>query len=111
MDGSQICVLVLLDYSRAFDTPKNKLLLANLHCLGLGNDAFSWFASYFSDGFQTVKIGNALSEPCDVFCGVPQGWITGPINFTLHMSVLISEVKHGECHFYADDTQILFSIS
>lgn len=39
---------------------------------------------------------------------MPQGLVLGPVLFILYSWVLVSAVKHGKCHFYVDDMQILY---
>jgi len=102
-------VLVLLDLSAAFDTIDHNSLLKSLekHC-GLTGSVLKWFASYLSNRFQAVKIGQTVSDFIRVIFGVPQGSVLGPILFTLLTAPLGAIINlHGLFrHFYADDTQL-----
>jgi exonuclease III len=107
--GDRKAVLfVMLDLSAAFDTVDHHLLHHSLQDLGITGTAADWFKSYLMSRIQNVTVKNAVSEPQELDCGVPQGSVLGPILFTLYTASLGSLLrKHGVCyHFYADDAQI-----
>lgn len=108
-DKDRLTILVLLDYSKAFDRISHDLLLAVLHYLGFAGNAVLLMKNYLINRQQTVKIGNNLSDSLDVLSGVPQGSILGPILFTLYTSYFSTILQHCCSHFYADDTQIYYS--
>ena len=49
MDNSEVTILVLLDYSKAFDCANHKLILAKLKSLGFKDSALKWINSYLSN--------------------------------------------------------------
>jgi hypothetical protein len=55
---------------------------------------------------RTMKVAykGALSTSQDIFCGVPQGSILGPLLFLLHFNELPTILKHCKILMYADDT-------
>lgn len=108
-DRGEITVLVLLDYSKAFDTVNHKLLLEILKKNGFSQNATSLLESYLCDRFQFVRIGEQCSRPLPVSDGVPQGSILSPILFSLYTSSFCDVIKHMKCHLYADDTQLYYS--
>ena len=84
VDQGQEAVLILLDYSAAFDTIDHHIMLQRLRQrYGITCSALDWFASYFSNRQQSIVIGNATSIPYKVNIGVPQGSVLGPLCFTL----------------------------
>ncbi|XP_072020235.1 uncharacterized protein [Amphiura filiformis] len=86
LNSGDICALILLDLSAAFDTVDSEILLKRLHdYIGLSGTALSWAKSYLSDRSQRVVIGNAMSEPCSLEFGLPQDrcWGRSGLQFTL----------------------------
>ncbi|KAG5865519.1 hypothetical protein JTB14_037974 [Gonioctena quinquepunctata] len=65
----------LLDYSEAFNMVDHSLLLVKLKYYGLSASASQWFQSYLAHRTQCVKIGQNVSDNCEVKCGVSQGSI------------------------------------
>ena len=105
LDDSELTLLVLIDYSKAFDTINHRILYAKLKVLGFHKDAISWVIAYLTDRKQKVKTLEDESGWEYVKNGVPQGSVIGPLLF----SILVSDIRDvfEECkyHMYADDTQ------
>lgn len=102
-------VLILLDYSAAFDTINHDILLDRLvNKFGISDSALSWFKSYFTDRSQSIVINKSVSKPHTPLEGVPQGSVIGPLAFTLYTSPLEDIIaSHGFGRMiYADDTQV-----
>jgi len=106
IDRGNLVALVLLDYSKAFDTINHTLLTAILHHIGLGDGSVAFLASYLQGRTQSVGLHSNVSRSKPVLSGVPQGSILGPILFTIYTSSLYDCIKHCKYHIYADDTQI-----
>ena len=104
LDDSEITLLILLDYSKAFDTANHRLILAKLRAAGFHDDALSWINSYLSNRQQKVKT-DSDSDWQSLKNGVPQGSILGPLLFTVLVSDISSTVTSGKYHTYADDQQ------
>lgn len=113
-DEGLCTVLVLLDFSRAFDSINTQLLISKMNYYGFDQKALQWFDSYLNNRYQYVKTnrndGSYLtSSQLPVKRGVPQGSILGPILFILYSADIVAQVKHCKVHIYADDTQIYIS--
>ena len=98
--------MVLLDLQKAFDTVDHSILLQELKAIGLEKPAVNWFKAYLSNRLQCVEIGDILSAPANVICGVPQGSILGPLLFLIYVNDMPSAVK-CKLLLYADDSALL----
>lgn len=110
LDDSELTILVLLDYSKAFDTINHRLLFAKLKSLGFASSAISWICSYLTDRKQKVKTSRDESGWETIKNGVPQGSILGPLLFTIMVYDIQQCIKNGKYHMYADDTQIYYKL-
>ena len=100
-------VLVLLDFSAAFDTIDHNVLLERLKQCGISG----WFESYLEDGSQKVHLHGSSSTSSSLRFGVPQGSVMGPILFTIY-TIPVGGIcrRHGvQYNLYADDTQLYVS--
>ena len=105
-------VLVLLDFSAAFDCLDHKLLISILQSrVGITGIPLSWLESYLKNRSQMVKVKNNYSDPMHIPSGVPQGSLLGPILFTLYLLPLYDLMDDLEINFhaYADDHQLYFT--
>ena len=53
--------------------------------------------------------GNKQRETREIEYGVPQGWILGPIQFSLYINDLPINIMRSKIVLFADDTNILVS--
>lgn len=110
-DMGEGTILVLLDFSRAFDCINIDLLLSKLTFYGFDNATVKWFASYLSGRTQRVEVvhddgSKVNSSASPVTAGVPQGSILGPILFILYSADIIECLRNCRFHLYADDLQM-----
>ena len=114
IDAGEVCALVLLDLSAAFDTVDHHTLLRVLRChFGVTDAALSWCSSYLSQRTQIFSTNEQLSGPHAVGCSVPQGSVLGPLKFIGYTEDLADLITNHQLsyHLYADDTQLLGSTS
>ena len=106
MDKKLTTVLLLLDFSKAFDTVDHDLLYDKLQRqLNFDSSSISLIKSYLAERFQTVCIDEFSSYRL-LSKGVPQGSILGPLLFSLFINDLPDSVKYMMYHLFADDVQI-----
>lgn len=108
-DQGLCTILVLLDFSRAFDTLNFEILLSILKYIGLTDGAIKLIQNYIEDRHQKVVIQNKESNYITLKSGVPQGSILGPLLFTIYTSQLTKCLNYCVHHLYADDTQLYIS--
>ena len=110
LDKGDEVVLILLDYSAAFDTINHDTLFSRLkNDYGIGGSVLKWCISYLEHRKQAVVIDNTVSDPIALLYGTPQGSVKGPLDFILYTGPLSNIVNShsGINHMiYADDTQL-----
>ena len=73
------------DLSKAFDCLHHKLLIAKLDAYGFDIKSVKLIQQYLSNRKQRVKVGNAYSSWKEIFYGIPQGSILGPLIFNMFL--------------------------
>lgn len=113
LDSGYEVILLLIDFSSAFDTIDHQILLNRLHSkFGITGPALAWFESYLSHRTQSVIVNNTKSSPSVLQYGVPQGSVLGPLLFTLYASPLEDLINSHDIDgmFYADDSQLYLTL-
>lgn len=112
MNNNKSTVLVLLEFSKAFDSIGHTQLLHKLReKFEFSTSACSLIKSYLMDRYQCVTIGKETSTFIPIKSGVPQGSVLGPLLFCLYISDINSFFDHSSTHNYADEVQIYRSCS
>lgn len=101
--------LILLDFSKAFDTLDHQILCKKLKYFGIGDSALLFFRNYLSQRYQRIVNNGQLSNFKSINAGVPQGSILGPLLFTVYTSDFSNFLQVCKAHQYADDTQVYLS--
>ncbi|VEN64491.1 unnamed protein product [Callosobruchus maculatus] len=108
-DREKTTALVLLDFTKAFDTVNHKLLTAKLQFYGFDTTSVKFFENYLAGRSQCVVVNCQMSQYINVATGVPQGSILGPLLFLIYTMDMCKNISNCSCHQYADDTQLYYS--
>ena len=103
MKSGEVTLMVLVDFSKAFDTINYETLIAKMHQMGFSQSFLNWTLSYVGERSQFVQFDSKSSTIESMEYGVPQGSILGPILFNLYVNDL-DEVFTSKSLQYADDT-------
>ena len=80
-------LLIVLDFSAAFDTIDHDFLFCLFHQrFGLPDTVFDWIASFFRHQRYFVSTGKYTSNPHPLQFGVPQGSVLGPLLLSLYFT-------------------------
>ena len=105
-DTGNMVGALFLDLTKAFDTISHSVILSKLRNYGISSIEIEWFADYLFNRTQHVEVGNQLSSPFNVFSGVPQGSILGPLLFLIFFDDFPEQLSKASCIQYADDTVV-----
>ena len=70
-----------------------------------------WFRAYLRGRKQAVKSQGKMSDFLEIKCGVPQGFILGPLLFSMYINDLVTYLITCKVSPYADDTTLITSAS
>ena len=105
MDNTKLTVMVLLDFSSAFNSVDLDILLGTLRAVNISTAAINWFRSYLFGRRQCVKVNDTTSTWLELTAGVPQGGVLSPLLFSVFINN-ISRIITSPFHLYADDLQL-----
>ena len=105
MKRSEVTMMILADFSKAFDTICFTNLITKMSKLGFPRDFLIWTLNYITHRKQFIQIDDTCSEVKNVNFGVPQGSILGPVLFIIYVADLQGNVN-VKCFQYADNTAI-----
>ena len=109
IDQSKIALLLLIDFSKAFDMVDHKILIEKLDHYGIRGNMLNWFRSYLYDRKQYVVVNSTSSSSKTIKYGVPQGSILGPLLFLIYINDMPQISNVAKFIFFADDANIIIT--
>ena len=94
--------IVILDFSKTFDTVTHRELLHKLENYGIRGSLHTWIEFFLCIRLMKVVVDGEASNESSVDSGVPKGTVLGPILFLCHINDL-PEAVTSEVRLFADD--------
>ena len=95
--------------SKAFDKVWHEGLVFKLKTYGIEIECLKLLQNYLADRQQRVLLNGVTSKWENIYAGVPQGSVLGPLLFLIYINDLPDNVTNSTVKMFADDTSI-FSI-
>ena len=113
LDAGSSVMLLMLDYSAAFDTIDHDISLSRLcNVYGITGNALDLFRSYLTGRIQCDVIEDSVSVDHELDFGVLRGSVLGPRIYCMYTKPVSNIIqRHGWSHHsYADDTQLYMTM-
>ena len=102
LDQKRQVDVIIMDFQKAFDKVPHRRLLIKLWRYGIRGKAHKWIEQFLTKRKQRVVVEGEHSEWVNVDSSVPQGTVTGPIDFLLFINDLPDGLE-SSCRLFADD--------
>ena len=106
MDEGSSSDVIFIDLQKAFDKVPHQRLLIKLRAVGIGGQVLQWIAAWLEGRKQQVVLNGSASHWTEVYSGVPQGSVLGPVLFIIYIND-IDEVILSSLFKFADDAKLL----
>ena len=105
----QVSLLLLIDFSKAFDMVEHSILLKKREHYEIRGKASQWITSYLQNIMQFVSIDGTDLKTRYMQYGVPQGSILGPLLFIIDIIDIPNVSQIAKFILYADDANIIIT--
>ena len=108
--SNEVTDVVYTDLSKAFDRVSYSKLISVLESYGICGKLVCWITHFLQGRNQRVNIRQSTSEPRDIFSGVPQGSVIGPLLFLIYVDDITKVCSNQSgIYLFADDAKVYSS--
>lgn len=112
LDKRKTTDILILDFSKAFDTVAHRRLLHKLTHYGITGYTNNWIESWLCHRQQKVVLDGSSSSDSPVLSGVPQGTVLGPLMFLLYVNDIGDKISPlTTIKLFADDCLLYRNIN
>lgn len=102
LDDKQQTDVLILDFSKAFDSISHRRLIFKLDHHGICGKTLGWIKTWLTNRTQKVVVDGETSNEISVQSGVPQGTVLGPLMFLLYINDIGNDIE-SNIRLFADD--------
>ena len=102
--------VLLIDFSKAFDSVPHQRLLLKLNYYGITGNSLSWIENFLLDRTQYVQVSGTRSSWISVTPGVPQDTVIGPLLFLIYINDIVHNLN-SKIKLFADDAVLYSEVS
>ena len=106
LENNENIDIIMLDFSKAFDTINISILLHKLKILGISGNIAKWIGNFLINRKQKVVVNKQSSKWSEVKSGVPQGTILAALFFLIYIADIGDNIVHSTIASYADDSKV-----
>ena len=110
MPVDKLIAMILLDFSKAFDTMPHHRLLQKLKYYCIDNQIIKWITKWLTSRKQRVLLDFESLDYVPVTSGVPQGTVLGPLLFLIYINDIIENIT-SKLKLFADDCLLYRTIT
>ena len=102
--------VLLIDFSKAFDSVPHQRLLLKLNYYGITGNSPFWIKYFLLDRTQCVQVSGTRSSWISVTSDVPQGRVLGPLLFLIYINDIVHNLN-SKIKLFADDAVLYSEVS
>ena len=102
LNNKEYCRTILIDLSNAFDAINHEFisLIPKLHNYGFSKRSLKLKKSYLTNRWQRKQLNKCFTKWAQIFLGVPQGSVRGPLLFNICIKDLYFFTKNTNVFWY-----------
>ena len=106
LNDHKVPINLHLNLPKAFDIISHVILLDKLTYNRVKNASSQFLKIYFANRSQYLQIDDEMPSLQKVKSGIPQGFIVGPLFFSIYINNIVKCTDKFNCILYADNTTL-----